>query len=326
MERDLEAIENMPGVEAASHFSIKVVTLHMSYVIGTYNSVKILLSGKHMRVEETVASVLGTAGYQVLRGENVHIASFILARKYMAYVSEIGYFNDDAEKAEVKRLMNQSRSLLKDFLSGKSEKLLPLLENMEARWKIRPSASVQTDKTDFIKIFIQFLSSNPIVAESWIRCYDALPYDPRGVPDLFAWSKATNRWFWIEVKSFNDSLRPEQWTWMEHFQKHTGQNTYVVRIVPAKYREPSSLTAKYIAVNTTYHNGEPVFKSQTYQVSRILRELVKNSEDAVMAKYSLSQQEIKAARDYATETSEFEENITDEFLNPLDDETGSATK
>lgn len=317
MERELEIIKDMPGVEAASYFSIKVITLHMSYIIGTANEVKVSVSDKHMSVEEAVASVLDKAGYQVLRGDNIQIASFILARKCMTYVSEINYFNDDVEKAEVKRLMSQSNSLLKDFLAGKSEKLLPLLENMEARWKIRPGNFAQTDKNNFIKIFVQFLSSNPAVAEDWIRCYDALPYDPRGVPDLFAWSTTTNRWFWIEVKSINDGLRPEQWAWMEHFQRYTGQNTHVVRIIPAKYQNPSPTISKYIAVNTTFHNGEPIFTSRPYQVSRILRELIKNSEEFVMAKYKLSREEIKAAKDYAAGNGGFEESKVDKFLNSL---------
>lgn len=315
MERELEIIKSMPGVRAASFFSIKVITLRMNYVIGTASKVQLCLFGKRMGVEAAVAEILSEAEYKVLRGDNVHIASFVLARKYMTYLAEYDCFTD-AEKANAKRLISQSSSLLKDFLAGKSEKLAPLLANMEARWELRPSGA-QTDTDHFMSSFVQFLSSNPTVAETWIRCYNGLPYDPRGVPDLFAWSTTTNRWFWIEVKSFNDSLRPEQWAWIEHFQSFVGQNVSIVRIIPSEYQEPSAAVSKYIAVNTSFHNGEPVFKSATYQVSRILRELVKNSEPAVMEKYKLSLEEVNAARQYAKEQMEHKEAVADTLLTSL---------
>jgi len=316
MERELEIIKNMPSVGAASFFSIKVITLHMNYVLGTGSKVKVSIDGKHLTVEEAVAEVLNRAGYLIIRGDNVHIASFTLAGKYMTYVREYMCLNE-LDKVNARRLINQSNSLLKEYLSGKSEKLLPLLQNMEARLDFHPSDAALTDTSGFIKVFVDFMLSNPATAEAWIKCYNALPYDPRGVPDLFAWSSTTNRWFWTEVKSFNDSLRPEQWAWMGHFHEHTGHNTTVVRIVPYKYEEPSPAVSKYIAVNTSFHNGEPVFKSMPYQVSRILGELMKNSETAVMEKYKLSLEEINAAKQYALEQQETVKEDSNKLLDQM---------
>ena len=314
METELEIIKNMPGIAAATFFSVKVVTLHMNYLIGTDTQVKLLVDGKHVGVEAAVADILSKAGYKVFRGDNVHIASFALARKCLTYVDEYSCFSDE-EKAVAKRLIKQSNTLLKDFLAGRAEKLSPLLGNMKERWKLG-SVGTQIKDRGFIDTFIQFLSSNPEVAETWIKCYNGLPYDPRGAPDLFAWSENTNRWFWIEVKSFNDSLRPEQWAWIEHFQGFVGQNVTLVRIIPSKYQEPSQAVGRYIAVNTSHHNGEPVFKSMTYQVSRILRELVKNPEEVVMTKYKLTLEEINAAKAYAKEQKE----ITEEGASGLVDQ------
>jgi hypothetical protein len=62
-----------------------------------------------------------------------------------------------------------------------------------------------------------------------ILFFRGLGYTTKGVPDLFL-TRDSQFWF-VEVKSFNDSLSPDQYNFIEHFTRVVGGNISVLRVL-----------------------------------------------------------------------------------------------
>lgn len=51
-------------------------------------------------------------------------------------------------------------------------------------------------------------------------------------PDLFVYDPTKRLWFFTEVKSFNDFLRPNQWDWIAPIQQYLGGHIILTRVMP----------------------------------------------------------------------------------------------
>lgn len=52
-------------------------------------------------------------------------------------------------------------------------------------------------------------------------------------PDLFVYNSKKKLWLFVEVKSFNDSLQPNQWDWIKNIQQHLNGHVMVARVIPS---------------------------------------------------------------------------------------------
>lgn len=302
----------VPGVAAVSQFSLRVLTLHVQYSVGHLDRVKIVANGRECSVETGTAVVFEALGYEAIPGADIHEASYAICNKWLTK-SDLHLNNTDygASQAALVRATGSNTRLLKSFFDGTPSSLVPLLENFLVRWCTFYRQDSFTHKQNHARAFVDFLTQHEEIAQSLLSWYKGLPYDPRGAPDLFLWNRHTGDWFWAEVKSASDKIRHEQWAWIEGFQLHVNKNVFLIRLLPAPYVEPSPAIAEYIAVNTTFHNGEPVFKRRTYRVGAVVRDLLKNKGRQEIAKqYGLLDEEIDAALAYVAQIKYREEGTT----------------
>jgi hypothetical protein len=186
------------------------------------------------RVERAVEHFLQLKGYEVIDGGDVQLASHVLTGKFMAagdcdtfknWATNYGYTN-----ARLDRLLADGAQLLRRFNLGETAVLHELLNNLEHRWDAYYNPVKR--KRERIRIFTAFLRHDPVTAARWIRWYSALPYDPGGAPDLFAWNPSLDVALWAEVKSIGDSVREGQWIWFEGFVLNVGLAVYIIRLLP----------------------------------------------------------------------------------------------
>jgi hypothetical protein len=52
----------------------------------------------------------------------------------------------------------------------------------------------------------------------------------KGVPDIFI--AKDDSFYFVEVKSVNDSLRVEQYEFFENYLKHVAENIFILRVLP----------------------------------------------------------------------------------------------
>ena len=95
---------------------------------------------------------------------------------------------------------------------------------------------------------IDFWKTNIGIFRRWVKCYLQQSYDPGGAPDLFLWKRNNNKWFWIEVKSVNDSISQSQWKWFQQFITNVSNNVLIARILP------HSVTCPYCGKTFPYYS------------------------------------------------------------------------
>jgi len=201
---------------------------------GKGKRIKVVLGESELNVEPAVAEILKASNYKVISGEDVHLASHVLTGKFMGlrdhdtfknYALHYGYDNSFLDS-----ILLDSENLLMDYLKGNEDVAIQLLENLVTRWDIYYKPVIR--KKLAIKVLVKFWMHNREILRKWVEWYYKLPYDPRGAPDLFAWSSRSNDWRWVEVKSARDRLSENQWQWIHGFTKHVSNNVALVRIIP----------------------------------------------------------------------------------------------
>ena len=231
----LQIKTSIPGI-VAEEFALRVITLHLPLRSkGKRERVKVLLNGSELNVEPATKQILEQSGYEVLRGEDVHIAGHVLTGKFMG-LHEYQTFKNWARHYGYKeryldQVLSKSDQLLRSYLNGNRSVHLQLLQSLVERWNIYYTP-VQ-ERKDEIRILIEFWKVNTEIFDRWIQWYDQLTYDPGGAPDLFVWDRQSNNWSWIEVKSLRDHLSAEQWWWIQQFVTNVAPNMAILRMLPS---------------------------------------------------------------------------------------------
>ena len=238
-------LKTLPGISSASRvteYTLPVTVLRLPYANNhqatatAKGRVKVELNGQILNVEAAARKVFEVLGYEVVRGEDVHLASMVLAGKFMSKQDSQVFKNwahlHGYQNKQLDDLLVEADRLLQRFLSGQKDTLRELLDTLRNRWDAYYDP-VESKKRD-LRVFCEFLEDYPSIADSWIRWYASLPYAPGGAPDLFLRKQQISAWMWVEVKSLGDNLQRAQWEWIEGFLTQVGGAVRVLRIIPRR--------------------------------------------------------------------------------------------
>ena len=228
-------LPKIPSLKSQLEYSLKVVTLQIEYADASKKGrVKVNIDNECLNVELAVTKIFKALGYDVLRGDEVHLASHCLTDKFMGLNDNETFRNwariNGYGKDAIDSVIKKGNLLFEKLTGGDPHSLSPLLDNLKERWNMY--YATYKEKNKMINIFTEFLKGNEELADKWIRWYSSLSYDPAGSPDLFIWNRRDNSWHWVEVKSSNDNLHKIQWSWIEGFLTNVANNVYLVRLLP----------------------------------------------------------------------------------------------
>lgn len=240
-ERNIRDVLGVSRACRVTEYTLPITVLRLPYVndhraTSKKGRVKVELGGKALNVESAARQVFESLGYEVVPGDDVHLASMVLAGKFMSkqdsqvfrnWAHQYGY-----QDRQLDELLTEADELLQRFLSGEKDILSSLLDTLKQRWNIYYDP-VEGKKRD-LRVLCECFRNNQELADAWIRWYASLPYAPGGAPDLFLRKKQDSSCMWVEVKSLGDNLQRAQWEWIEGFQTYVGGEVRVLRIVPTK--------------------------------------------------------------------------------------------
>lgn len=226
---------------SSSAYRIPVVTIRLKTDrIPLGNLANKVGAAKGSDWEIAASSALSEAGYTVMVGDDVHLASHVIAGNFMSIGGSVDTFRGYCslygfKMEEVDSLLRESDRLLKGYLAGDQAAAGPLLESLFMRWKLYYSPAATQHKWPVIQILIEFWKRNPDVFDRWLRWYHSTKYNPGGAPDYFAWSRDSNDWSWVEVKGKKDNPHEGQWWWYEQFIANVAPNVVIMKVQPRGY-------------------------------------------------------------------------------------------
>lgn len=183
------------------------------------------VEGRLVRVEEYASHLLATAGWSVFKGDDAHFFFSILSCNFKEspFRDTLRSWAGGCAEERISRLdvaVNRSIS---------SGTVLPgLIDEAEGMLRMY-YASYPPKQAVYTAIAEQARCMDKSLLLRLIKFYRRIGYTVKGAPDLFA---AADGAFWfVEVKSYTDSLRPEQYDFFEGYLTSVGKNILVLRVV-----------------------------------------------------------------------------------------------
>ncbi len=185
-----------------------------------------LVDDEPVKVEELAQRFFEKNSYQVHKGDDAHLFFSVLSsnfRESFFYAVCKNYVGQGANK-----LLDELEALVVTCLdrSEVSEELIEHAQLILTRYysAYRPKRGVHSALARLSKRF------DPGILLRLLKFYRALAYTTKGAPDLFI-ARGPDFAF-VEVKSLNDSLSPDQYAFLERYLSTVGDNIYVLRVLP----------------------------------------------------------------------------------------------
>ncbi len=221
----LDKLETVGLISGVRRYAISHIAIKSRQVVRDKRPF-FLLEGELLKVEDFSQRLFERDGYRVFSGDDAHLFFSILSFNFRdSFFYEVckNWVGHDAEihlgalETAVSKCLDQCHV---------TEELIReagvILNKYYAAYP--PKQAVHLAIGELTRTF------NPELLLNLLRFYRATGYTTKGAPDLFI-IRDSDFWF-VEVKSQNDSLSPEQYDFFEGFIKMVGENILVLRLLP----------------------------------------------------------------------------------------------
>lgn len=183
-----------------------------------------LLHGEAFKVEEFARRLFKGAGYEAFYGEDANFFFSMLSFNFEGSFFLDVYKNWVGSTAEAHLVELKSAVSSCIAASSISHDLLDRATNMvRLYYKEPPKSEIHLALANAVR----HLDTQGLLRA--VHFFRGISYTTKGVPDLFL-TRGSQFWF-VEVKSFNDSLSPDQYNFIEHFTRVVGGNISVLRVL-----------------------------------------------------------------------------------------------
>ncbi|MFB6159068.1 MAG: VRR-NUC domain-containing protein [Candidatus Nanohalobium sp.] len=164
------------------------------------------------------------------------------------------------KEEELEYVGTKNTSYRSSFLVQRNDGVLPLEKSVKHYYENkgwRVSRSLTEKENSVVNIFSDD-SSLDIPEEETIdeNVYSFLKTHSRGLPDLFGYNPSENQFYFIEIKSQNDTLSLVQKKWYNEFLELEPEIEYILHSVEAKTIKPRTL--ENVPLKGISHRGIPL--------------------------------------------------------------------
>lgn len=221
----LDELETVGLTSSIQRYAISHIAMKVHQIVRNKRPF-FLLEGEPLKVEDFAQRLFQRAAYRVFKGDDAHLFFSILSFNFKdSFFYEVckNWVGHDAEKhlstleAVVSKCLDQCNV---------TEELIKETEVILNKYYMPypPKQAIHSAIAELVRTF------NPVLLLKLLRFYRVMGYTTKGAPDLLI---VRNSGFWfVEVKSQNDSLSPDQYEFFEGFLKMVGENILVLRLLP----------------------------------------------------------------------------------------------
>ena len=221
----LESLTTQPFAEDIQYYTVPHISIKARQVTKS-KQLRFVVNDKHVKVEQLAAKFFKKNGFEVFVGEDAHLFFSVLS-----YKLKDSFFHDVCKNwvgADAQKLLDELDTCVSECLrTGHVDRELiaqagHLLDKYYASYK--PKQRVHSSIAALVR---QFRDEDLL---RLLKLYRMAGYTTKGAPDLFIVRAAD--FAFVEVKSVNYSLRPEQYAFLEALTRTVGQNVCVLRVLP----------------------------------------------------------------------------------------------